>query len=188
MGRPKLLLPWGEGTVFAHLLRQWESLGASQTTVVTAPDPDPLESELKRLNFQVSNRIINPDPERGMFSSIQRAAAWPGWTPELTHFLISLGDQPHLKRETLQRLVGFAAANPGKICQPIQKGHRRHPVIFPRAAFAALAVSTVKDLKEFLTQHQDHLAGFESDDPGLSSDMDTPEDYERVKALYFGKL
>ncbi|MBC8095904.1 MAG: nucleotidyltransferase family protein [Akkermansiaceae bacterium] len=187
MGRPKLLLPWGETTVIAHLLRQWEALGAQQAAVVTTADASALRSELKRLNFPGSNLIFNPDPERGMFSSIQCAAAWRGWERGLTHLLISLGDQPHLKLETLQRLVHFAAANPGKICQPTQNDHRRHPVIFPQAAFAALANSNAENLKEFLLQHQEQLSSFESTDPGLSTDMDTPEDYERAKELYFGK-
>jgi molybdenum cofactor cytidylyltransferase len=187
MGRPKLLLPWGKETVIAHLLRQWELLGAKQIGVVTTLDAGALENELMRLKFPGSNCIINPDPDRGMFSSIQCAAAWTGWRPELTHFLISLGDQPHLKHETLCRLLDFAVVNPGKICQPLQDGRPRHPVILPRGEFAALAVSNARDLKEFLMQHRSLLAGFESNDPGLSSDMDSPADYELAKELYFGR-
>jgi molybdenum cofactor cytidylyltransferase len=188
MGRPKLLLPWGNTSVLGHLLQQWSRLAAAQIAVVCAKDADALREELDCLNFSQANRIFNTESERGMFSSIQCAAAWPGWNPELTHFLISLGDQPHLKHETLQWLLDVAAANPGKICQPLQAGRRRHPVVFPRTEFAALAVSTANDLKEFLTRRENQLAGFESGDPGLAADLDTPEDYERAKALYFGNL
>ena len=42
-----------------------------------------LGTELDRLGFPPGNRIPNPDPQRGMFSSIQCAAAWGGWDPAL---------------------------------------------------------------------------------------------------------
>ncbi|HRY59690.1 MAG: NTP transferase domain-containing protein [Verrucomicrobia bacterium] len=29
MGKPKLLLPWGDTSVLGHLIRQWQSLGAA---------------------------------------------------------------------------------------------------------------------------------------------------------------
>ena len=37
MGRPKLLLPWGETSVLGHLIKQWQALGARQIAVVCAP-------------------------------------------------------------------------------------------------------------------------------------------------------
>ena len=38
MGRPKLLLPWGETSVLGHLLNQWRQVGAAQVAVVHAAD------------------------------------------------------------------------------------------------------------------------------------------------------
>ena len=32
MGRPKLLLPWGETSVLGHLIKQWQALGAVSYT------------------------------------------------------------------------------------------------------------------------------------------------------------
>ena len=31
MGRPKLLLPWGDTSVIGHLIRQWQALGAAKS-------------------------------------------------------------------------------------------------------------------------------------------------------------
>src|SRR6516225_5725334 len=86
MGRPKLLLPWGETSVLGHLAGQWRGLGAGQVTVVCAGGDDTLAAELDRLEFSAENRIVNPEPTRGMFSSIQCAALWSGWRHELTHW------------------------------------------------------------------------------------------------------
>ena len=38
MGRPKLLLPWGDTTVIGHLIANWQTVGARQITVVVADD------------------------------------------------------------------------------------------------------------------------------------------------------
>src|ERR1051325_4613634 len=79
MGRPKLLLPWGETSVLGHLIQWWERLGVRQVAVVHGSGTSPVLDELNRLKFPAEKRIPNPDPDRGMFSSIQSAANWTGW-------------------------------------------------------------------------------------------------------------
>jgi len=184
MGRPKLLLPWGKSSVMAHLLQQWQRLGASQIAVVSAAEAKPLETELDQLGFPAANRIANPAPENGMFSSIRCAASWTGWGPELTHWIITLGDQPHLRDATLETLIDFGARYPEKICQPIRGDRRKHPVLLPGCFFEKLKNTSTADLKMFLTAHAPDLSGFQSLDAGLDFDMDTPEDYDRVKQLF----
>ena len=105
MGRPKLLLPWGGTSVLGHLIHQWTELGAGQIAVVVAAGDQTIQRELDRLGFAPEHRIPNPQPERGMFSSIQCAARWTGWHNSATHWSIVLGDQPHLKLETLRALI-----------------------------------------------------------------------------------
>jgi molybdenum cofactor cytidylyltransferase len=236
MGRPKMLLPWGQTTVLGHLIRQWQELEARhgdevvpplprerenprqaireskdqmynaqipsakslpakgegegftalrQVAVVCAEDDAAIAGELNRLRFPAEQRISNPDTERGMFSSIQCAARWNGWQAELTHWVLVLGDQPHLSDGTLRRLLDFAAEHAGEVCQPIYKGHRRHPVVMPKKIFRELADSAAHDLKHFLSLFAG--ATCEVDDPGLELDMDVPEDYERARGIYGGK-
>jgi molybdenum cofactor cytidylyltransferase len=187
MGKPKLLLPWGETTVLGRLLQQCKSQQTRQIAVVCVANAQPLTEELNRLGFPQADRIFNPAPDRGMFSSIQSAADWAGWNAELTHFLITLGDQPHLRRDTLERLLDFGTRNPQKICQPLRNGQRKHPVLLPKRMFAELKTSSVGDLKMFLVERASDLSGFECGDAGLDLDMDTPEDYERVTRMYFGR-
>ncbi len=185
MGRPKLLLPWGTTTVLGHLIAQWQETGAQQIAAVCAADAPPTQLELDRLGFPLENRVFNPAPGRGMFSSVQCAAHWRGWKSDLTHWVITLGDQPHLRQATLRALLDFAAAQPEKICQPLRHGHRRHPVVLPGSTFAALKNTSATDLKQFLQSRANELAGFEADDPGLDFDMDEPADYERARQFYF---
>lgn len=183
MGKPKLLLPWGGTTVLGHLVQQWQALGANQIAVVCAADDLGIQAELDRLGLPEANRIYNPAPECGMFSSIQCAAQWPGWQAAVTHWAIVLGDQPHLKQETLRRVLEFSAAQPEKLCQPARHGHGRHPVLLPKALFRQLPDSTAATLKEFLAALGRPVALCELDDPGLELDIDRPEDYEAARKL-----
>jgi molybdenum cofactor cytidylyltransferase len=186
MGRPKLLLPWGATSVLGHLVDQWGGL-AAQLTVVCAAHDGTLHGELERLGVTVGGRILNPDPERGMFSSIQCAARWRGWNPELNHWVIALGDQPHVMSATLRRLLDSAAANPERVCQPARQGRARHPVVLPRPEFEALGFSTAASLKDFLLARSPGPLLCECDDPGLDFDLDEPADYERALRLCFGR-
>ena len=180
MGQPKLLLPWGGTSVLGHLIRQWQALRAKQITVVCAPGQQAIHAELERLGFPAENRIINRAPQQGMFSSIQCAAQWLGWQPALTHWAIVLGDQPHLQRQTLGRVLDFCAAHPGRVCQPARQGHGRHPVLLPKTVFRQVAGSTAATLKEFLIARPRKAAFCELDDPGLDVDIDRPEDYDKA--------
>ena len=184
MGRPKLLLPWANTSILGHLFQQWRSLGSSQICVVCAADDPAIQPELDRLNVPASNRIFNPAPQQGMFSSIQSAARWSGWMDGLSHFIITLGDQPHVLNETLHALLEFAAARPGHICQPRHQGHRRHPVVLPRALFVKIASTEADDLKQFLNESSGAVCYYESSDESLALDIDTPADYEKALALF----
>jgi molybdenum cofactor cytidylyltransferase len=184
MGRPKMLLPWAGTSILGHLIaqsRQW----AAQVAVVTAAGDAGLASELDRLGFPPSERITNPAPHQGMFSSIQCAARWSGWRPEVKHWAILLGDQPHLRHSTLEQLKRFAAQHPEAVCQPARHGRPRHPVILPNIAWAALAGARDETLKQFLSSASLERVCCEIDDPGLDLDLDHPHDYEQALRVYF---
>lgn len=117
-----------------------------------------------------------------MFSSIQAAARWTGWRGGLTHWAVVLGDQPHVRLETLSALLDFGAAHPAAVSQPVWDGHRRHPVLLPRQVMAALGDSTAASFKEFLRSHPS--ASCPVTDAGLGLDLDRPEDYERALKLF----
>jgi len=188
MGRPKLLLPWGDTTVVGQIIRQWRELGAAQITVVHRPNDLPLAAELDCLRFPAQDRIENPHFEQGMFSSVLCAANWRGWREEISNWTIVLGDQPHLKMETLRTLLGQFAQNPYAICQPVYDGHGRHPVVLPRKAFDELKGSPAGSLKEFLKRTACSLVKHPMKDSGLALDLDRPEDYEKAIKSHSGSL
>jgi len=186
MGRPKLLLPWGETSVIGHLIQQWQSLKTARLVVVCAEGDRALLAELDRLNFPAASRVLNPAPETGMFGSIQRAGRAPGWSESLTHWGIVLGDQPHLRTDALRGLLHFASTHPRQVSQPSRRGHGRHPVILPRELFSRLDLSTAGSLKEFLQEQKAETSVFEVEDAAFDLDLDHPADYEKARRLYAG--
>jgi molybdenum cofactor cytidylyltransferase len=176
MGKPKLLLPWHGSTILGHLIETWRQLGAD-VHVVCGPRPDPVEDELDRLGSPEELRVVNPTPDDGMFSSI-RCAARANWPGDVTHFAIILGDQPHLKKSTLQKLLHSAEEEFDSICQPRHDGHFGHPVILPRKYFDELADTKAEILSDYLGDQD--VAWCEVEDPGMELDINFPADYERA--------
>jgi molybdenum cofactor cytidylyltransferase len=183
MGRPKLLLPWGDTSIIGHLLGQWRGLDARQIAVVCRPGDRQLAAELDRQGCPPEDRIENPRPERGMFSSIRSAANWAGWKPDLATWVIVLGDQPHLKPATLRALLEAHADHPYAIGQPAYGGRARHPVLLPRQIFFDLRNSRAETFREFLRQTACIRVEHPMDDPGLGLDIDRPKDYEQIQPL-----
>jgi molybdenum cofactor cytidylyltransferase len=182
MGRPKLLLPWRGTTIVGQIVSQWRELGAAQIAIVHRAKDAALFAELDRLDFPAQDRIENPQPERGMFSSIVCAANWRGWQKEISSWAIVLGDQPHLRTETLRGLLEFSAQNPDTVCQPQFDGRERHPVILPHKVFVELKTSGADSLKDFLKSASCSKVQFVTNDSSLALDLDTPEDYQRAQA------
>ena len=183
MGRPKLLLPWGDTSIIGHLLQQWQKLGATQIAVVCTAANQAFHNELDRLGVAVSQRILNPHPERGMFSSVQCAAQWKGWSETITHWALALGDQPLVQLESLHGLLEFSSRHVEQVVQPSRGGRGRHPVILPASVFARLEGSVAENLKQFLVTSGVPVARCEMEDPGLDLDLDEPADYDRALAM-----
>ncbi|HZM10414.1 MAG TPA: NTP transferase domain-containing protein, partial [Candidatus Limnocylindrales bacterium] len=110
-------------------------------------------------------------------------AQWLGWQAALTHWTIVLGDQPHLRPQTLGQVLDFSASHPTKVCQPARRGHGRHPVLLPRTVFRRLTRTKAATLKEFLVGRSQEAALCEVDDPGMEVDIDRPEDYAKAVDL-----
>jgi molybdenum cofactor cytidylyltransferase len=177
MGRCKLLLPWGENTILTHLLDQWRNAGATQIAPVIDPSNQLLRKALAHAGFSPSDWIENRSPQLGMFSSLQQASRWTGWLSTLTHWIISLGDQPHIQISTLRLLLDAARKNPTRICQPALHGRAAHPIVLPGSNFRELAENDIADLRTYIRTREAFRLRVPVEDPAVSKDLNTPEDY-----------
>ncbi len=178
MGLSKPLLEWAGGSILEHTISLWRGVGAAQAAVVFDPRQPAIEREIDRLGIR--DRIPSPEADRGMMASLRAAAGWPGWEPGLGAHAIMLGDQPGIAPDTLGALVAFAAAWPGRICQPEHGGRHGHPVILPAPVFRDLVRARERTLRDFIRARGDIRAFLPCDDAGILADLDRPDDYRRA--------
>ena len=115
---------------------------------------------------------VNPDPARGMFSSIQIGVA------DLTNAPIGIlpGDMPFVRADTV-RLVLDTAIRTGAIVSPRFDGRRGHPVMLPLdLRETILAASPTARLNEVLRPHAARFVNIDVDDKGVVRDVDVVED------------
>ncbi len=184
MGRDKALLPWPPlATGRAHssetfLSAAIRSLSAATDFVVVVVGKN--EAALAPIIYsQGASLVVNRDPERGQFSSLQ-----VGLQEVLNHgrdaAMVTLVDRPPVSLATLQILRdGFSVADANVwAIVPEFSGQHGHPYLVGREMMAAFlnvpATSTARDVEH---AHQEHIQYVHVDDPLVALNINTPEDY-----------
>jgi molybdenum cofactor cytidylyltransferase len=123
--------------------------------------------------------VINPDPSRGMFSSIQCGLAEAdadGW------IVVLPADMPFVKPETVARLLDTASATgptPISACVPAFAGRRGHPIVLSgRLRGPLLAQPASTNLKAALASLKVQLHEVRVDDGGVLRDVDVRADLQ----------
>ena len=116
-------------------------------------------------------RVVNEDPSRGMFSSIQTGLLFDEGDP----ILVLPADMPFVSGATVACVIDACAR--GRIVIPVHQGRRGHPVAFPRdlrrAILDAPSDSTLKDALAATGAARFEL---EVGDAGILRDVDVVED------------
>lgn len=175
MGKPKLLLDLRGAPVIRHTVERLVAAGVDELLVVVGPEHDALERALEGLRVQL---VVNPTPEAGQGSSVSAGIrALPPGTPAT---LVALGDQPGISVDVIRRLLG-ALGTPGKsIAAPRYADGLGNPVVFAAEIFPELAaLPGDRGARSVVEKDRSRLAVVEIASP-MPSDLDTPEDYERL--------
>ena len=129
----------------------------------------------KRLADARVTTAVNPDPARGMFSSIQIGLAAAGGDV----VLVLPADMPFVAAETVAAVVARAAETRSLVV-PVYQGRRGHPIAIPRALCdALLALEPTTTLKDGLVRLSPSVVLFDVTDAGVLRDVDVRADLER---------
>ena len=147
--------------------------GVARVIVTIAPDAD-FSSVAALKNPRVST-ALNPDPSRGMLSSIQAALAAAEGDP----ILILPGDMPFVSAATIRAVVEAATAS-GRVVSPRLGGKRGHPVALPaRLRDEILGADPSTTLAAILARHSQDHDFVDVNDPGVRRDVDVRADLAR---------
>ena len=177
-GQPKQLLDWKGKPFVRHVAETALHAGLSPVIVVTGSNAEQVEKAVTRLDVTI---VRNENWQGGQSASI--AAGVKALPKNTGASIFLLADQPQIPVEILRALVETHAQNLPAILAPLVLEEKRaNPVLFDRVAFPDLLQLTGdvggralfgKYKVEYLPWH----------DEALLLDVDTPEDYERLKNL-----
>ena len=156
--------------ILQHVLDRLDAAGVDDVVVVLGDDAEAIEAAIA---WRAERRIRNPDPARGLSSSLQAGIDALGDDVEAA--LVVLGDQPRLSSEVVDALLATPLTADRPIVAPAYADGGRNPVLLGRAAFT-LAGSATGDrgLGPLLTAHPErvHEVPVTADNP----DVDTRAD------------
>jgi len=172
-GGKKLLAPIDGSPMLDRTISALLDGGVAEVIVVVGTDNRrELERDVNAMNDARVRPVENPDPSRGMFSSIQAGAA----TANGDALLVMPGDMPFVRAETVRAVIARAQRGPA-IVSPRYRGKHGHPVSLPMALRDEIGVTSVTaTLHDVIKKHTDMRVSLEVDDPGINRDVDTPAD------------
>ena len=179
MGRDKALLPWRDGTFLSTAIRALQP--ATELVIVVAGANAPMLESI--VNAEAAFMVVNPDPQRGQFSSLQ-----VGLQEVLNRgrdaAIVTLVDRPAAEIETVQQLKAAFLTSEERIWAVVPEfgGKHGHPIVIGRemieAFLRAPAQSTARDVEH---AHQEHILYLPVSDPLVVANVDTPEDFEKLR-------
>ena len=175
MGTHKLLLPLGGEALVRRTVRQVSAAGFDDVLVIVGHEHERVLASLRDLDVR---HAINAQYATGMGSSFRVAVES---MPESEAAMFALADQPLLGAADYRRLLDACRTQAAGIISVRYDDVTAPPHLFDRRYFPELAVLE-HGARPVLQRHQDdrHILHFS---PELLLDIDTPEDYERAKAL-----
>jgi len=189
MGQPKLLLPWGDMTVLGQVVATFAAAGAldslvkagGEIVVVTGGAHQQVEALVAGLPQDYPIRTVyNPGyAEGGMLSSIQVGLRALG--PGARAALIGLGDQPQVQAETIRCIFAAYVRTRSPLVVPSFQKRRGHPWLVARPFWPEiLALDASTTPRQFLNMHSEQVE-YVAADESILQDLDTPEDYNRLR-------
>jgi molybdenum cofactor cytidylyltransferase len=172
-GGDKLLAPLKDGTPLG--VRAWSNLVAGVDNVLAVVRPGD-QTLARALSDHGAELTVCPYAANGMGQSL----AWAiRARPLAKAWVIALADMPWIEVATIQRIAD-ALEGGAELVAASHQGVRGHPVGFSRRYYGELAaLSGDEGAKSLVRRHEAELQLIETDDAGISRDVDTPTDLPR---------
>ncbi len=126
--------------------------------------------------------ILNEKADEGQSTSV--IVGLEAVSPQCEGALFLVGDQPLVKTELINGLMEVSRRSGALIVAPSFDGQSRNPVLFRRELFPELLkLSGDRGGKSLIVRHKEKSLLLAREDEESFLDLDTWEDYERLKGL-----
>ena len=178
MGTPKALLQLNGETFLDRLIRSFSEVGITHI-VVLGHQAEQIRSGIQRgAGVQFA---VNPDPERGMLSSLQ--CGLEAVPPEAEAVMFTPVDHPNLESSTLEKLISHFNAEGAQVTIPTFQGKHGHPVLTARALIGELlALPTTAQASDVIHRYRSQTAYISVDDSAVTTDIDDRAAYAELLA------
>lgn len=186
MGRPKPLLPFRGTTFVAALVDGLVAAGVRAVAVVTAPGDRAIAAWAAAAAAVVP--AVNPEPGRGMLSSVQAGLDALGGAAALVAggepLVVCPVDVPAVRPQTVRTLIERVRTGGALLAVPVYRRRRGHPLVVAPAAIAEIpTLDAGVGLRQLLARHPEETAEVPVEDPGTVANVNTREDLRRLQDL-----
>lgn len=124
--------------------------------------------------------IINPDFEEGMSTSLR--AGLEEVSQSSGAVLVVLADQPLVKNNVFNKMIKKYKETDASIVAPVYKGVRGNPVLFDLSLKPEMMeIQGDVGARGILKKYEGEVQRVEVDSPGVILDVNTEEDFQKVK-------
>jgi molybdenum cofactor cytidylyltransferase len=122
---------------------------------------------------------LSDDPGAEPIDSVRRALAHiPG---DAAAVLLLPVDHPAVKPATVAAVIESFRRDPAPVVRPAHRGRPGHPTLFARSLFDELRGGELPlGARSVIDAHAGEVRDLEVDDPGVVTDVNTPDDYRRL--------
>jgi molybdenum cofactor cytidylyltransferase len=174
MGAKKQLLPVQGRPAVIRCLESLRDSQVADVVLVVNPGGADIVEAAKDFPARIA---VNEIPGSDMAASVKAGLAFID--DDATGVLICLSDHPLVRATTLGSMISAHSRKPDSIIIPRYRGRKGHPTLFPRSVLEDLGkVATLRDVAD---HRYAKISFLEVDDEGVILDMDTPEDYCRIR-------
>jgi molybdenum cofactor cytidylyltransferase len=179
MGRPKALLPIGDGETFlSRIVRTLRSAGVDDVVVVLGHDAEPIAGSIANTDLRV-RFALNREYDRGQLSSLLTGLNVVD-RPGVDAMLVTLVDAPLVSVATVRAVIERYRQTRAPIVRPTSGERHGHPLLIDRSLFAQLRRADDADgAKPVVRSHASPAGDIPIEDEGAFDDVDTPEEFER---------
>ena len=179
MGRPKALLTqvFTRRTFVAHLISASHEAGLTAVLVIGQAANVELAAEVDRVGATL---LVNDTPERGQLSSIL-VGLDAAERLDASAILVMPVDVPLVSSTVIAQIVAAANRSDARIVRATHAGRHGHPVLFKRSVFDEVRSADPSiGARAVVRVDPARVLDVEVNDPGVTLDIDTPEDYRRA--------